>query len=110
MPAYHWIYTTWPDAESAAVAARTLVGDGLCACANIQPEMTSLYVWEGEVQEERETVMILKASASSLAPLRQRFLTLHPYDVPCFAVLDIQADGSHQPYLEWLAAKAPKPM
>jgi periplasmic divalent cation tolerance protein len=29
------LYTTWPDAESAASAGRMLVGEGLCACVNI---------------------------------------------------------------------------
>lgn len=110
MPAYHWIYTTWPDAKSAHAAARLLVAEGLCACANIQPEMTSLFVWEGEVQEEQETVMILKTAATSLNALRQRFVALHPYDVPCFAALELSPGASHQPYLDWLTASSRQPL
>jgi len=104
MPAFHWIYTTWPDQASAMEAARTLVRQQLCACANIQPGIMSVHAWKGEVQTDEETVMVLKTSGERVEALRERFEALHPYETPCFAVLDIDADRSHQPYLDWLDA------
>ena len=104
MPAFHWIYTTWPDQASAMEAARILVSEQLCACANIQPGMTSVYAWKDNIQQDSEAVMVLKTSGKSLEALRKRFDALHPYETPCFAVLDIDADRSHQPYLDWLQA------
>lgn len=104
MPAFHWIYTTWPDQASAMEAARILVHEQLCACANIQPGIMSVYAWKGDVQKDEETVMVLKTSGERIEALRERFLALHPYETPCFAVLNIAADRSHQPYLDWLGA------
>ncbi|WP_300554583.1 divalent-cation tolerance protein CutA [Maricaulis sp.] len=110
MPAFHWIYTTWPDAQSAGTAARRLVADGLCACANILPGMTSVYVWDGNPQEDQETVMILKADGAQTDALRTRFVELHPYETPCFVVLDIDETHSHRGYLDWLKVSSRQPL
>jgi periplasmic divalent cation tolerance protein len=36
--------------------------------------------------------------------LVRRIKTLHPYEVPCIAVLPIT--GGHGPFLEWIAANS----
>lgn len=102
MSEYHWIYTTWPDGAAAEAAAETVIGERLAACANIIDGVTSLYEWDGKVQKETEAVMILKTAASSLSALQQRVTSLHPYSVPCFVTLPIDAGSSHPEYLSWL--------
>jgi periplasmic divalent cation tolerance protein len=102
MSKYRWIYTTWPDAALAQAAARTLVEERLCACANILPGMTSVYRWQGAIETAAETVMILKTTAGIAPALTRRLGVLHPYDEPCVLALDIDAGASAPGFLDWI--------
>ncbi len=96
------IYTSWPDEKSALKAAQILVGEHLAACVNILPPARSVYRWEGEVCTEGEIIMFIKTAAVRVKELKARFLTLHPYEVPAFTVLPVDAKLSHYPYMDWV--------
>lgn len=102
MSKYRWIYTTWPDAALAKEAAQVLVGEGLCACANILPGMSSVYRWQGAVETANETVMILKTTMMMAPALIERLGALHPYDEPCVLGLDIDEAASAPGFLSWI--------
>ncbi|WP_417468697.1 divalent-cation tolerance protein CutA [Maricaulis sp.] len=102
MSKYRWIYTTWPDAALAQQAAANLVSEGLCACANILPGMTSVYRWEGALETALEAVMIVKTTAGKASALTTRLSALHPYDEPCILGLDIDAAASSPGFLAWI--------
>ncbi|WP_417490725.1 divalent-cation tolerance protein CutA [Maricaulis sp.] len=103
MSKYRWIYTTWPEAALAEGAARTLVEERLCACANILPGMRSVYRWQGAVEIADEAVMILKADARTTGALQSRLRELHPATTPCFLALRIDAGMSSPDFLAWLS-------
>lgn len=105
--AFRLVYVTAPDSEIAAGIASTIVSERLAACANILPEMHSVYHWEGKVEQSREVVLLFKTQADLIAPLMERITALHPYDVPCIMVLDI-ADGLPA-FLNWIAAETKQP-
>ena len=96
------IYTTWPNAESAAPAAKELVSKRLAACANILPGALSYFVWEGELQAETEVIVIFKTSAAAVKDLRDAMAELHPYDAPAFVAIDIDESRSSREYVEWI--------
>lgn len=104
MSEYRWVYTTWPDAQTAQEAAARLVSERLCACANILPGMTSVYEWEGQVETASETAMALKTTTDRIAALQLRFHDLHPYDEPCFLALTVDTNGSARSFLDWISA------
>ena len=91
--------TLGADADAAAIA-RTLVAERLAACVNVLPVMTSVYRWQGGVEEEREQQLVIKTGAGQVAALATRFETLHPYEVPEFLVLPV-SEGSDG-YLRWI--------
>jgi periplasmic divalent cation tolerance protein len=95
------VLTTIGSAEQAQVIARTLVAERLAACVNLLPEMTSVYRWEGAVQEDRERQLVIKTTREKVDALRERLHALHTYDVPEFLVLSIE-DGSAA-YLHWMS-------
>ncbi len=99
---YRWIYTTWPDSASARSAAADLVEAGLCACANIIDGMTSVYRWQGQIETANECVMILKTSEAAAPALRERILSLHPYDEPCLLALPVDEAASAPDFLAWI--------
>ena len=94
------VLVTTPDDDSARAIARTLVEERLAACGNIVPGLTSIYRWQGAVEQAGETLLILKTSDDRLAAMSERVIELHPYDVP--EVLALRIDAGHQPYLDWL--------
>ena len=96
------VLVTTPDADTARRIARTLVDERHAACGNVVPGITSIFRWQGAVQEEAETLLVLKTSGDRLAALTERVMQLHPYDVP--EVLALPVAEGNQPYLDWLGA------
>src|SRR4051812_28696951 len=94
------VLMTAPDARVAEEITRTLVSEGLAACGNIVPSVTSIYRWEGAVETAAEVMVILKTTAVRADEVVQRIEQLHPYDVPEAIVVDIHA-GSNE-YLRWI--------
>ena len=97
---YVIVLTTLPASADGGAFARTLVTERLAACVNVLGEMSSIYEWEGAVQQETERQLVIKTAAARVAALRDRFRELHPYDLPEFVVVPI-IDGS-EAYLRWL--------
>ncbi len=97
------IYVTAPDAEAARSIGRAIVEERLAACANILPDMRSIYWWQGKLEEAREAVVILKTTAAAAERVIARVRTLHSYDVPCAIALPVAAGNPD--YLAWIAAE-----
>jgi len=96
------VWCPFPGEESARAAADSLLDEGLIACANILPGMTSLYVWNGAKEEARECGVIFKTDAFLTERLVTRLSALHPYDEP--AILVWQCDGAAAGTAAWLAS------
>lgn len=96
------LYTTWPDAESAAEAGRILIEERLCACANILAPMRSIYRWNNAVEDGVEIPALFKTTAERAPSLRDRILALHPYETACVLMLPIAARGSAAPFMDWI--------
>jgi periplasmic divalent cation tolerance protein len=101
------VLVTVPDADAGCVLARRVVGEHLAACGNVIPGLTSVYRWDGKVQEEPEALVLFKTTEGSLAELEKRIMELHPYDVPEFLALPV-TEG-HGPYLRWVVRESMKP-
>jgi periplasmic divalent cation tolerance protein len=97
---YLVVLVTVGSADEAAGLARTLVEERLAACGNLVERIRSIYRWKGKIEDEGETLLVLKTTAAQFEALRQRIVELHSYDVPEVIALEI-ADG-HKPYLDWL--------
>lgn len=97
-----FLYTTWPDAETAEAAGRAAVEQGLAACVNVFSPIVSVYRWKGEVERASETPMTLKTTRTRADSLRRLILSMHPYDLPCVLALPVDADASHPAFLAWI--------
>jgi periplasmic divalent cation tolerance protein len=101
------VYVTVPDRGEAVRIARAIVTERLAGCANILDGMTSLYHWNGELQESNEAVLLLKTRQELVKSVTDRVCELHPYDVP--SILAIPITGGFQPFLNWIAAETERP-
>jgi periplasmic divalent cation tolerance protein len=100
MNEFRMIYITCSSLEQAKLIGKTLVKEKLAACANCFPSITSFYVWNDELQEDEEVVLITKTIESRVKNLIQRTKELHSYENPCILCYPI-VDGSKD-YLDWL--------
>ncbi len=98
------LYVTWPDAQTAEAAARSLLEQKLIACANILPGLGSLYWWDGVIERSEEALMILKTRADLAAAARDAIESLHPYETPCITAFAIDATSSNPAFLQWIAS------
>ncbi|HUI94945.1 MAG TPA: divalent-cation tolerance protein CutA [Xanthobacteraceae bacterium] len=98
------IYVTAPDPAAAQAIGRAIVAERLAACANILPDMRSIYWWQGKLEEAAETVLILKTVASAAERVIARVRALHGYQVPCAIALPVAAGNPD--YLAWIRAEA----
>jgi periplasmic divalent cation tolerance protein len=97
------VLSTFPDAETAARIARTLVGERLAACVNLVATVRSIYRWQGAINDDAEALAVIKTTAERYPALAARIVQLHPYHVPEIIALPL-AEG-HPPYLAWLAGQ-----
>lgn len=82
------LQVTYPDAESAATAARVAVAAELAACAQVA-QIGSVYLWEGVVQSEPETLVTFKTLDIHLPRLAELLRESHPYDTPQMTALPV---------------------
>lgn len=94
------VLTTVGAGFDARPLARSLVERRLAACVNIVPAVTSVYRWKDAVETDDEQLLIVKTADERIEELREALFAQHPYDVPEFVVLPIEAIEG--PYREWL--------
>ena len=94
------VYATFTYAGQAQSIGTAVVEERLAACVNILPVMTSVYRWQGRIQQEREHQLVMKTRSARLPALQARIRELHPYDVP--EVLVVPVVGGSADYLGWV--------
>ncbi|NEC15128.1 divalent-cation tolerance protein CutA [Streptomyces sp. SID8014] len=88
-----------PDrAESLAAAA---VEARLAACVQIVGPVTSVYRWQGAVEDAREWQLHLKTAEERYPALEEWLLRHHDYDTP--EILATPVTGGSSAYLRWIA-------
>lgn len=100
MTGHSVVLVTAPNADKAAEIGRTVVAEGLAACANLVPGVRSIYRWEGKLQDAQEILLVIKTRRELFEALRDRVVQLHPYEVP--EVIELELTRGHAPYLEWI--------
>ncbi len=94
------IYITASTVDEARAIGKDLVSNRLAACANIIDNIQSIYWWEGEIQDEKEVILIAKTKESLVSELIEKVKSMHSYSCPCIVSLPI-LDGN-RPFLEWI--------
>ena len=95
------VLVTTPDAATAEGLVDRLVAEGIVACGNILPGVTSIYRWRGKVERTAEALVVFKTTAAGADRLVARVPELHPYEVPEVLVLPVEA--GHGAYLAWIS-------
>ncbi len=96
---YYVVLITAP-VEKGEEIARFIVERKLGACVNIVPQVRSIYWWQGKVEEDGESLLVVKTSAERFPKLVEEVKKIHPYTVPEIIALPI-AEGNGD-YLKWI--------
>jgi periplasmic divalent cation tolerance protein len=94
------VLVTFPTVEKAQQIGKQMVEAQLAACVNVLPGVTSIYRWQGAVEEDREALAIFKTTADALAALEQALAAAHPYEVP--EVVALTPAAVREPYAQWV--------
>ena len=96
----NFVYITAGSKDEARSIGKALVEGKLAACVNIIDPMHSIYMWEGELQEETEVVMIAKTTDRQVEELIETVKSLHSYDCPCVLAMPVSTGNPH--FLDWI--------
>ncbi len=96
------ILCTAPDEATAQELAALVLAEKLAACVTLLPGATSLYYWEGKMEQEYEVQMLLKSDIEHQEALLACLISHHPYQTPELLVLPVTHGDSE--YLSWLYA------
>ena len=97
------VLCTCPPADAERIA-KTVLEERLVACVNVVSGVKSLYWWKDAIQNDDETLLVIKTPASCFAKLEQRLQEIHPAEVPEVLSLDV-VDGSRS-YISWVREAA----
>lgn len=93
-------FCTVPDRDTATRLAGALVEQQLAACVNIIPAVTSVYRWEGRVQQDDELLLIFKTSEHVWQRIEVVLIELHPYELP--EIIAVPIHTGQADYLKWI--------
>ncbi len=98
------VYVTAASRDEAMRIGRAAVDGRLAACANVLPSATtSIYWWQGKLEEASEVSLLLKTRAALVDKLVAKVSELHSYGCPCVVAVPIA--GGNPKFLEWIDAE-----
>lgn len=91
--------TTSSEVEAVKIA-KQLVENKLAACVSIIPKMRSIYVWEDEIRDDEEFLMIIKTRGDLFDKVRDNIRSLHSYSVP--EIISLPITHALDEYVSWI--------
>jgi len=99
------VYVTASSDSEAKHITKNLLSQRLAACVNLLP-VTSMYEWEGKMEESSEILMMIKTKSSLVPALTAAVQQLHSYGVP--EVISVPVEQGSRQYLDWVRASCKK--
>lgn len=86
--------------EKGEELSKFIVENKLGACVNRVEEVSSIYWWKGNIEEDKESLLVIKTSSAKFGKLLEKVKEVHPYTVPEIIALPIVA--GNEDYLKWI--------
>ena len=97
------VLTTCANAQEADGIAAHIVKARLAACVNRLDGLVSTYRWQGELQRDPETLLLIKTTEDRYEALEAAIREHHSYELP--EVLAVSVQRGSPDYLGWLMAE-----
>ena len=99
MSGYSMVVSTCPDKAMAKSIAGLLLERRLAACVQMFP-IESVYWWDGEICDDSEVALFIKAKAENFARISDVIKANHSYEVP--EIIQIPITDGLPEYLKWI--------
>jgi periplasmic divalent cation tolerance protein len=93
------IYSLLGSEEDATFILSGLISNKMVACGNIFP-CHSHFEWSGNVQNEKEWVLIVKTSQKMVETACTWLETHHPYEIPAILTWSAEANEKYGRWVE----------
>ncbi|MEM4446520.1 MAG: divalent-cation tolerance protein CutA [Candidatus Jordarchaeales archaeon] len=93
------VFVTAKESEAEKIASE-LINRRLAACVNILPGATSIYWWQGKVEKDRESLLVIKSDEKVLDKLVEAVKQVHSYTVP--EIIAVNVVGGSRDYIKWV--------
>ena len=93
------IFITVPPTKAESLS-KQLIEENLAACVNLLPTIESYYKWDGKLNTEEESLLIVKTTEQKVEQLITFVKENHPYEVPEIIALPL-TEGLPD-YLDWV--------
>jgi len=93
----------------AKTLAKQMVEAGFAACVQISAAGTSIYRWQGEVQESTEYFLSIKTNPARFNEIKHWLKRHHPYDTPEIIMLEGQAAEAYAAWVDDSTAHTSNP-
>ncbi len=107
MSRYCTILNTCPDRKTGEQIATLLVERRLAACVNLIDSITSVYRWQDGIEQDNETLLLIKSEKKHYPKIEETIQQHHPYEVPEIITLNI-TEGADS-YLSWITQTTQQP-
>jgi periplasmic divalent cation tolerance protein len=97
---YIVVFITAKDDDEAQRIAGLLLEHKQAACVNIINGVNSRFWWENKIEQEKESLLIVKTRASLLEDVIKTVKTTHSYTAP--EIIALPVVGGNPDYLDWI--------
>ncbi len=97
---FYLFTVTVPNIEEGKKIAGSLVESRLAACVQIIKDISSVYRWKGEIQEDNEHLLLIKTTEDNSESIIQKINEIHSYDIP--ECIGFKVEKGSQKYLNWI--------
>jgi periplasmic divalent cation tolerance protein len=91
--------------DKAEAIAQAVMEARVAACVNVIPGVVSFYFWEGRLQRDGESTLLIKTRAGKLEALTRVLRGVHPYEVPEIIALPVLPGAGEPAYHAWVVAE-----
>jgi periplasmic divalent cation tolerance protein len=102
------VITNLPDRDAAWKLAQALIDQRLAACVNLLAGCTSVYRWEGAIEQAEEVPVLIKTRAARYPEVEALIRSLHPYELP--EIIAVPVVRGLPDYLQWVAEETAIPI
>ena len=96
------VLTTCANSGEADALAAALVDARLAACVNRLEGVSSTYRWQGKVEQDQETLLLIKTTEERFEQLEKAVRERASYELP--ELIAVPVYKGSQAYLDWLEA------
>ncbi len=100
------VFITTSNQKEAEKIAHLLVEKRLAACVSIVGGMTSIYHWQGKIEQSEEFLLLVKTRQRLWEALVKEVKHNHSYETP--EIIALPVVRGFKPYLDWIDASVRK--